>query len=98
MLRPEEWDTFLPAFERIPSGCHRATFRGKSYVIRKSQQVDGLAEKLQAEELGGTDFVSFNLYRLSTGALLRPCEMPQQKVMDFVLECRVSANSIETES
>ncbi len=38
-----------------------------------------------AEELGGGDYVSLNLYRTSSGALLRPCEMPEEKVVRFVL-------------
>jgi hypothetical protein len=42
--------------------------------------------KLYAEELGGTDLVRFNLYRLSDDqARLKPCEMPEEKVVDFVL-------------
>lgn len=38
-----------------------------------------------AEELGGDDYISLNLYLPRSGALLRPCEMPEQKVIDFVL-------------
>ena len=44
--------------------------------------------KLFAEELGGADRVSFNLYFLDgKPPLLKPCEMPQDKVVDFVLGC-----------
>ena len=46
----------------------------------------GRAEKLVAEELGGADYVSLNLYRLGSGARLKPCEMPEEKVVRFVLE------------
>jgi hypothetical protein len=40
--------------------------------------------KLYARALAGTDVVSLNLYHLSTGDLLRPCEMAEDKVRAFV--------------
>jgi len=41
--------------------------------------------KLFARELGGSDIVSFNLYRTPAGRVhLRPCEMSSAKVIDFV--------------
>ena len=45
----------------------------------------GRSQKLEAEELGGPDYISFNLFRLSSGeVLLKPCEMPRKKVIDFI--------------
>jgi len=41
-----------------------------------------------AEERGGGDYISLNLYRTASGALLRPCEMPEAKVVAFVLALR----------
>ena len=43
------------------------------------------------EELGGTDYISLNLYRTKAGALLRPCEMPEAKVIAFVRHLVVDA-------
>ncbi|KIN62119.1 hypothetical protein Z946_975 [Sulfitobacter noctilucicola] len=40
--------------------------------------------KLVAEELGGKDYISLNLYALSSGPKLFPCEMPAEKVITFV--------------
>ncbi len=45
----------------------------------------GQSQKLVAEELGGGDYISMNLYRLASGAVLKPCEMPAEKVTQFVL-------------
>ncbi len=43
--------------------------------------------KLFAEQLGGSDFVSFNLFMVGDGqAVLKPCEMASEKVIDFVLQ------------
>ncbi len=56
----------------------------------KSGFADGRSAKLVAEEAGGGDYVSLNLYRLSDGrALIRPCEMPREKVVRFVLGLKV---------
>lgn len=88
---------FLHAFDAIPYGCHRATYRNRSYHVRKSSLVSGKAEKLQAEELGGPDYISLNLYRLSSEALLKPCEMPTEKVIDFVVGCRLVGTSSKLE-
>ena len=59
---------------------------GRRYRVVKSQMANGRSQKLEAEELGGTDYISFNLYRLASGeTLLKPCEMPTEKVVAFVL-------------
>lgn len=79
-------EPFLAAFDRLPLGGYGATYQGKRYRITKSVMAAGRSQALEAEELGGNDYISFNLYRLSSGAsLLRPCEMPEDKVVDFVL-------------
>ncbi len=73
-------------FDRLPLGGYGATYDGKRYRVTKSQFACARSQKLYAEELGGNDRVSFNLYRLATGeALLKPCEMTAEKVRDFVL-------------
>ncbi|EDZ45821.1 conserved hypothetical protein [Rhodobacterales bacterium Y4I] len=43
-----------------------------------------------ARELGGGDYISLNLYRLASGARLKPCEMPADKVIRFVLALKVT--------
>ncbi len=76
---------FLAAFDALPNGGYGASLNGRRYRITKSQMSNGRSQKLEAEELGGTDYVSFNVYRLSTGeALLKPCEMSAEKVIGFV--------------
>lgn len=82
-----EHDAFLSAFDALPRGGYGGTFEGKRYRLMKSILVAGRSQKLEAEELGGPDYISFNLYRLAGGeVLLKPCEMPSEKVIDFVLK------------
>lgn len=60
------------------------TAAGKRYVTACSSFCEGRALKLVANELGGTDYISLNLYDLKRGARLYPCEMPAAKVIAFV--------------
>ena len=77
---------FLTAFDALPAGSYGGTFAGKRYRITKTVMATGRSQKLEAEELGGNDYISFNLYRLADGtALLKPCEMSEEKVTAFVL-------------
>lgn len=68
----------------IPDGYSVWSFRKKKYGITKTVFNDGKSVKVYAEELGGKDIVSFNFYMTSSKARLKPCEMPEQKVMDFL--------------
>jgi hypothetical protein len=77
---------FIEAFDALPIGGYGGTFQGIRYRITKRQMANGRSQKLEAEELGGPDYISFNLYRLASGQmLLKPCEMPEEKVVGFVL-------------
>lgn len=76
---------FIAAFDALPLGGYGGTYDGKRYRITKTAMATGRSQKLEAEELGGNDYISFNLYRLSGGEpLLKPCEMPAEKVITFV--------------
>ena len=78
---------FVDTFDSLPTGGYGGTYQGRRYRITKTQMAAGRSQKLEAEELGGNDYISFNLYRLASGqALLKPCEMPEAKVVDFVLD------------
>ena len=79
-------DAFVAAFDLLPEGAYGGTYQGKRYRITKRLMATGRSQMLEAEELGGNDYISFNLYRLSGGQSLRkPCEMPEEKVVDFIL-------------
>jgi len=77
---------FLTAFLALPQG----TFTGRAghcrYVVSRTTWAQGKSHKLVAHELGGPDYISLNLYLTqNSGALLKPCEMPAEKVVEFVL-------------
>ncbi|QFU07156.1 hypothetical protein PARPLA_00028 [Rhodobacteraceae bacterium THAF1] len=85
-------NAFLAAFDALPIGAFEGTYQGARWRAVKSVFSDGKSQKLVAEEAGGKGYISLNLYRLSDGrALLKPCEMPEQVVIDFVLSVSVGA-------
>lgn len=76
---------FLDAFDRLPLGAYGGSFQGRRYRVTKTQFACARSQKLEAEELGGADHISLNLYRLASGdSLLKPCEMSEEKVTAFV--------------
>lgn len=77
--------TFDVALGRLPTGYLKGSFSGRTYGVTITRSKDGKRTSLFARELGGQDIVSFNLYGLSSGELLKPCEMSSQKVVDFVI-------------
>jgi len=79
------------ALDLIPPGYSEGLYHGRRYGMQKTLHAGGKGLKFFARELGGTDFVSLNLYQLSSGDLLKPCEMPETKVRDFLLSVTIQA-------
>ena len=69
---------------RIPLGYSVGIYKDKKYGITKSIFNKGKSIKVFAEELGGNDFISLNYYITEKKDWLKPCEMPEQKVIDFL--------------
>ena len=72
--------------DRVPEGTTTGEFRGARWNITRTSHNDGRSCKIYAEELGGNDFISLNFYRTENADLLKPCEMPEQKVVEFLSE------------
>lgn len=70
--------------DAIALGYSEVTYNGKKYGITKSEFNNGNSCKIYAEELGGNDFISLNYYITTKEELLKPCEMPQQKIIHFL--------------
>lgn len=70
-----------PLFARVPVGWSVRAYDGRRYGVTRTVSAAGRIEKIFAEELGGTDVISANLY---LGDRFRPCEMPAEKVLSFL--------------
>lgn len=73
----------------LPNGAHDVRYLRKRYLLRKETLLGGKLLKVYAEELGGNDIVSGNYYPTMKGGMLKPCEMSDKKVIDFVLHALV---------
>ena len=83
-------DAFLSKFDTLPIGAYGGSAMGTRWRVTKQQLAYGRSQKLEAEEMGGSGYVSFNLYRLATGqAILKPCEMPVESVTAFIEDLKI---------
>jgi len=69
----------------LPNGANDVFYEKKRYLLRKETLLGGKLIKLYAEELGGNNIVSGNYYPSIKVGTLKPCEMSDAKVIDFVL-------------
>ncbi|MCH4549457.1 hypothetical protein MK632_27515 [Rhizobium changzhiense] len=78
--------TFEDALAKLPEGYVDGHLGDRPWGVTIKRSEDGKRTWLYGEELGGTDIVSFNLYRLAgSGSILKPCEMSSAKVIEFIL-------------
>ena len=82
-------EAFLKAWDALPDGNFEGLYGDRRYGVTKTERSEKRQAWLWAEERGGPDRISANLYRLKSGAQLKPCEMPAEKVINFVLGVKV---------
>ncbi len=70
--------------KNLPEGYSESLYQGKKYGISKTTFNNGQSFKIYAEELGGKDFISLNFYLTSKSEVLKPCEMSEKKVRNFL--------------
>jgi peptide-methionine (S)-S-oxide reductase len=70
--------------QSVPPGWTSVTYGGRRWGLTRTDRADGRMSSLYAEELGGNDSVSANVYLSSTGPILKACEMPEEKVIAFL--------------
>ena len=73
----------------LPNGANDVLYNGKRYLLRKETLLNGKLIKVYAEELGNTDVVSGNYYPTMKSGMLKPCEMSDEKVIDFILNSKL---------
>ena len=70
--------------DALPEGWSEVTYAGRRYGLTKITRAGGRSSSVYAEQLGGADVVSANVYRTTSGDVLKPCEMPAATVLDFL--------------
>ncbi len=80
--------TFKSKILSLADGAYDVYYQNRRYGMRKSTHLQGKLIKIYAKELGGNDFISLNYYpSLQDG--LKPCEMPEKKVIDFITDLKL---------
>lgn len=70
----------------LPRGSFGGRAHGRAYIVTVTSVAGGRGWKVRAEALNGTDYISANIYDLSDGPVLKPCEMPADKVCAFLAD------------
>ena len=72
----------------LDNGSYDVIYKEKRYLLSKETLLNGKLIKLYAKELGDNNFISLNYYPYIQDGLLKPCEMPKEKVIEFVLKLK----------
>lgn len=74
----------LSAILELPEGYTEVVYNNRKYGVTRTSFNNEKSFKVFAKELGGTDFISLNYYITNNSHQLKPCEMPEKKVIDFL--------------
>lgn len=77
-----EW--FYQKIVAIPEGTSKAIFEKRFYLVTKTTFNAGQSFKFFAEEAGGKDYVSLNVYKTKERVYIKPCEQPILKSQMFL--------------
>ena len=75
---------FTKNIYEIPKGYSEMIYEGEKYGVTRTDFNNGKSLKVFAQQLGGSNIVSFNFYVTSSSENLFPCEMPKEKVIHFL--------------
>lgn len=81
--------SLLARIRQLPEGYSEGVYKHARYGITRQTFNQGRSYKVFARELGGKNFISLNFYVQGEKLWLKPCEMSEQKVADFLNEVRL---------
>lgn len=90
MVNENRKTSVLDIIKSLPIGFSEGSYEDAKYGITKSVFNNGKSYKIYAEELQGNDFISLNYYVTKSEELLKPCEMPEQKVIHFLKNIKLN--------
>jgi len=74
---------------KLPIGSFFVRYKNSKYLVKKESVSSNKILKIYAKELKGNDIVSGNYFLTIKEGLLKPCEMSDAKVIDFVLNLEI---------
>ncbi|QOD60197.1 peptide methionine sulfoxide reductase [Polaribacter haliotis] len=79
----------LKTIHNLPEGYSEGIYENKKYSLTKQIFNEGKSFKIYGKELKGNNFISLNYYITSKKEILKPCEMPAQKVIHFLENIKI---------
>ena len=79
---------FYKTLQALPDGAYSVFYEQRRYLLNKQTLLNGKLIKIYAKELGGNDIVSGNYYTTIKDGLLKPCEMSEEKVIEFITQVK----------
>jgi hypothetical protein len=73
----------------LPEGSFYCLYKDSKYVATKHLYSNKKIIKIYAKELKGNDIVSGNYFLTIKNGLLKPCEMSDEKVINFVKNLQI---------
>jgi peptide-methionine (S)-S-oxide reductase len=87
-------DTELPALiAAIPEGWSRARIDGATWGLTRTTRAGGKVVSIDAERLGSADGLGANVWLTTRGPVLRPCEVAEDRVLEFLRAAADAASS-----
>lgn len=77
-------EQFKTKLQNFPLGSFYVHYKDSKYLVNKQLYSGKKIIKIYAKELKGNDIVSGNYFITIKNGLLKPCEMSDAKVIDFV--------------
>ncbi|MFC7789408.1 hypothetical protein ACU045_10555 [Microbacterium sp. MAHUQ-60] len=68
----------------IPEGWTRTEIDGSSWAVTRTTRAGGKVVSVDAEQLGTAERFGANVWITDDETILRPCEVPAEKVMRFL--------------
>ncbi len=73
----------------LPTNSYFVKYNDSKYLLTKQLFSNNKIIKIYAKELKGNDIVSGNYFLSIKNGLLKPCEMSDKKVIDFILNIKI---------
>ncbi|MET1053540.1 MAG: peptide methionine sulfoxide reductase [Mycetocola sp.] len=68
----------------IPEGWTRVHIADRDWGVTRTTRAGGKVMSFEADRLGDSEHFGANVWNTSEGSVLRPCEVPADKVMQFL--------------
>ncbi len=84
MIVPPTSEELAALLARVPEGWSRFEIDGEPWSVSRVARAGGRAVTLEARRLGSAEGFGANVWLTSAGAVLRPCEVPAEQVLDLL--------------